>query len=315
MSTAHAAALICLMRPHHWIKNGFVLVGVLFGHGWTDPNLAWQAALLFAAFCLVSSAVYVLNDVMDREADRRHPRKRSRPVAAGRIAPRHALAFALLLALAGLLLAERVSLAALAFAAGYVALNAGYSAGLREVAILDVFIIAGGFMLRILAGTVGLGIAPSQWLLLCGLMLTVFLGFAKRRAELGAAWGAGSAIEKAGLGTFDRSAEDWAAQDNMAARGALAGYTPALLDRMIWLSAGGTLLTYALYTVDNVTILTHGTDKLVYTVPFVVYGLFRYLYVLYRRGGGADPALEVPSDAHLLVVAAGWLVLVLLLIA
>ncbi|MBI2318785.1 MAG: hypothetical protein HYU75_17790 [Betaproteobacteria bacterium] len=95
----------------------------------------------------------------------------------------------------------------------------------------------------------------------------------------------------------------------------MAGYTPALLDRMIWLSAGGTLITYALYTVDNVTILTHGTDKLVYTVPLVLYGLFRYLYLLYRRGGGADPALEVPGDAHLLAAAAGWLVLVVVLIA
>ena len=290
------------MRPRHWIKNGFVLVGVLFGHGWTDAKLVMHAALLFAAFCLVSSAVYALNDVMDREADRRHPRKRGRPVAAGEVSPKNALAFALVLALAGLFLAERVSFPALGFAVAYVALNAGYSAGLREIAILDVFIIAAGFMIRILAGTVGLGIAPSQWLLLCGVMVTVFLGFAKRRAELGAARARGGA-------TLAESGE------HIAARSALANYTPALLDRMIWLSASGTLVTYALYTVDNVTVLTHGTDKLVYTVPFVLYGLFRYLYVLYRRGGGLDPAVEVLRDPHLLAAVTGWLATVLMLIA
>ena len=303
-------ALIRLMRPHHWLKNGFVLMGVLFGHGWTDAKLVMHAALLFAAFCLVSSAVYALNDVMDREADRRHPRKRERPVAAGKVSARKALGLALVLVLAGLFLAERVSFPALGFAVAYVALNAGYSAGLREVAILDVFIIAAGFMLRILAGTVGLGIAPSHWLLLCGLMMTVFLGFSKRRAELGPARtprGAATALDAPKA--MDRS------EEHVAARSTWSDYTPALLERMIWLAAGGTLVTYALYTVDNVTILTHGTDKLAYTVPFVLYGLFRYLYVLYRRGGGADPAVEVLRDPHLLAAVAGWLATVLLLIA
>lgn len=307
---ARPSTLIRLMRPHHWIKNGFVLVGMLFGHGWTDPKLIVEAALLFAAFCLLSSAVYVLNDVMDRQADRMHPRKSARPVAAGEVAPASALLLALLLAAAGLSLALSVSLEALGFGAAYVALNVGYSAGLRQVAILDVFIIATGFMLRILAGTVGLGIAPSQWLLLCGMMVTVFLGFAKRRAEL-----AGIApATRPDEGTIRRETEA-ASVENMAARTALANYTPALLDGMIWLSACGTLVTYALYTVDSITILTHGTEKLVYTVPFVLYGLFRYLYVLYRRGGGADPAVEVLRDPHLLVAAAGWLASVLFLIA
>lgn len=298
------------MRPHHWVKNGFVLVGVLFGHGLNDANLVMNAVLLFAAFCLVSSAVYALNDVMDREADRRHPRKRDRPVAAGLVAPRPALALALLLALAGLFLAQRISLSALGFAVVYVALNAGYSAGLREVAILDVFIIAAGFMLRILAGTVGLGIAPSQWLLLCGVMMTVFLGFAKRRAELGAA-----SARRSPAAAHGEPKATARSEEHIAARSALADYTPELLDRMIWLSAGGTLVTYAFYTVDDVTILTHGTDKLVYTVPFVLYGLFRYLYVLYRRGGGADPAVELLRDPHLLAAVAGWLASILLLIA
>ena len=301
-----ATEFVRLMRPHHWIKNGFVLVGLLFGHAWTEAQQLAGAALLLASFCLASSAVYIMNDVMDREADRLHPTKRHRPVARGSVASGHALVLALVLAVAGLMLAFRVSLEALALAALYVLLNIGYSAGLKHVAILDVFIIAAGFMLRILAGTVGLGIAPSHWLLLCGLMLTVFLGFSKRRAELGTA----------DAGVQDARFESGVNRERkIAARSALAGYTPALLDRMIWLSAGATLITYGLYTVDDVTILIHGTDRLVYTVPFVLYGLFRYLHLLYRRGGGADPALEVARDLQLLVATLAWLAAVLFLLS
>ena len=177
-------AYLQLMRPRQWVKNGFVLVGLIFGHGYADQAVLAKAGVLFAAFCLVSSGVYVMNDVLDREADRAHPGKRERPVARGAVPAGSALAFALALAAGGLALAQAVSLAALGLAACYIVLNLGYSAGLKHVAILDVFLIAAGFMLRILAGTLGLDIAPSHWLLLCGLLVTVFLGFAKRRAEL-----------------------------------------------------------------------------------------------------------------------------------
>jgi 4-hydroxybenzoate polyprenyltransferase len=293
------AALIRLMRPHQWVKNGFVLVGLVFGHGFTDPVLLVKAGVLFAAFCLASSGVYVMNDVMDRVADRAHPKKRDRPVAGREVTVGAAAALALVLAACGLALAYRVSPAALALAACYIALNIGYSAGLKHVAILDVFLIAAGFMLRILAGTLGLDIPPSRWLLLCGLMVTVFLGFAKRRAEL-----------------FELNADRPGEAGRQAIhRPVLENYTAQLLDRMIAISAAGTLAAYAIYTVDAQTILTHGTDALVYTMPFVLYGLFRYLYLLYRRGGGADPAAELLGDPHLLVTAAGWLALVLWLIA
>jgi len=293
------AALIRLMRPHQWVKNGFVLVGLVFGHGFTDPGQLLKAGMLFAAFCLASSGVYVMNDVMDREADRAHRNKRDRPVAGGAVSVEAAIVFALVLAACGLALAWLLSPMALALAACYIAINIGYSAGLKHVAILDVFLIAAGFMLRILAGTLGLDIPPSRWLLLCGLMVTVFLGFAKRRAEL-----------------FELDADRRGAAGRQTThRPVLENYTSQLLDRMIAISAAGTLAAYAIYTVDAQTILTHGTDALVYTVPFVLYGLFRYLYLLYRRGGGADPAAELLGDPHLLVAAAGWLALVLWLIA
>src|SRR5438477_6483162 len=262
------SALIRLMRPHQWIKNGFLFIGVVFGHGWNDARLVAQALVLFVAFCLASSAVYILNDIADRDADRVHPYKRERPLARGEIGLGVPIALCIALALAGVALAAAVSLAALLVAAAYIVLNIGYSAGLKRVAILDVFMIAGGFMLRILAGTAGIGIDPSKWLLLCGLMLTLFLGFCKRRAELLAAGGAGNSNAATG-------------------RAALEGYRKALLDRLIAVSVAGAAIGYALYTVDPDTVMLHGTDRLILTLPFVLYGLFRYLQVVYSKGGGA----------------------------
>lgn len=293
------AATVRLMRPQQWVKNGFVLVGLIFGHGFTDQDLVIRAGVLFAAFCLVSSGVYATNDVLDREADRAHPKKRDRPVASGMVSAASALAVATVLAAGGIALAYWVSPVALGLIACYVVLNLGYSAGLKHVAVLDVFLIAAGFMLRILAGTLGLDIAPSHWLLLCGLMVTVFLGFAKRRAELFAV----------------NSGEVNAGGQGAAQRRVLDDYSPRLLDQMIAISAAGAMVAYALYTVDAQTIATQGTDRLLYTVPFVLYGLFRYLYVLYRGGGGADPAAELLGDIHLLGATAAWLIVVLWLIA
>ncbi|MGB5082968.1 MAG: decaprenyl-phosphate phosphoribosyltransferase [Burkholderiales bacterium] len=281
-------AFVRLIRPHQWIKNGFVFLGVVFGHGWKDPDLVMGALGLFAAFCLVSSAVYVMNDIADREADRLHPAKRDRPLARGEIGVRAALALCVALAVPGLALAAAVSPIAALIAAAYIALNLAYSAGLKHVAIVDVFMISGGFILRILAGTVGIGIEPSRWLLLCGLMLTLFLGFCKRRAELAA------------LGGSDPG-------DSAVQRIALDGYTRTLLDLMIAVSVAGAAIGYALYTVDSDTIALHGTDRLIYTFPFVLYGMFRYLQVVYVKGGGDDPAWATLHDPQLIAATVGWL--------
>jgi 4-hydroxybenzoate polyprenyltransferase len=285
------SAFVRLMRPHQWVKNGFVFVGFVFGHGWEDAALVIDVLILFAAFCLVSSAVYVMNDIADREADRAHPGKRHRPLAKGEIGVLAALVFCTALALAGLTLSAWVSLPAFVAAASYIALNLAYSAGLKRVAILDVFMIAAGFMLRILAGTAGIGIEPSKWLLLCGLMLTLFLGFCKRRAELGAAMEAGE--DSAGTGFRQRAA--------------LSGYSKTLLDRLVAISAAGAAIGYALYTVDPDTVLLHGTDKLILTLPFVLYGLFHYMQDVYSRGGGGDPAWALLHDPHLIAATLGWL--------
>lgn len=291
--------LIRLMRPHQWVKNGFVFIGLLFGHAWNDPHQVAQSLSAFFAFCLLSSAVYVLNDWVDREQDRRHPDKRHRPLASGAVGVPAALGLALLCLLGGAGLAG-------GFFAGvglpgshepwlfalYLLLNAGYSAGLKHVVVLDVFIIAAGFMLRILAGTLGIGIMPSHWLLLCGLMLTLFLGFAKRRAELNVLL-----------------------EDSGGHRRVLEHYSTAMLDQFITLAAGTTVMAYSLYTVSEETIALHGTPWLIATVPCVAYGLFRYLFRLHRAGGGGDPARELLTDPHLLGIFAIWLGLVIWLLA
>ena len=288
--------LIKLLRPHQWVKNGFVLVGLLFGHAWAQPDLRAQALMAFVAFCLVSSAVYVMNDIIDREADRRHPEKRNRPVASGRVDIGTAIVLALVCLGLGLglvfgLLGLPASQAPWIFIA-YVLMNVGYSLGLKHVVILDVFIIAAGFMLRILAGTLGVGILPSHWLLLCGLMLTLFLGFAKRRAEV-----------------------EVPAEAGKPHRRVLDQYSAPMLDQFITLSAGATVIAYSLYTVSEDTIALHGTPWLIATVPCVLYGLLRYLYRLHRAGGGGDPARELLSDPHLMGVFGLWLGLVIWLLA
>lgn len=278
-------AWLRLLRPHQWIKNGFVFIGLLFGHAWSDPQRFSAVLLAFAAFCAASSAIYILNDWRDREEDRHHPRKRHRPLASGQVSPRLAFVLLAVLVIISLGLGYLVSSALTGLVVAYLLLNTGYCLGWKHEVILDVFLIAAGFMLRILAGTLGVGIAPSQWLLLCGLLLTLFLGFAKRRAEL-----------------------ELLAEGGKAHRAVLAHYSAGLLDQMLSVVASGVLVSYCLYTVSPETIALHHTPNLIYTVPFVLYGLFRYLYRLHQRGGGGDPSQELLGDRPLLLAVIGWLV-------
>lgn len=285
---SRALAWLELLRPQQWIKNGFVLAGLLFGHGWRDPELVAAAIAATAAFCLGSAAVYAFNDCRDAEGDRGHPDKRSRPVARGAVSPGEAYALAAASAAAGLALALWVSVAVAAFLGVYLALNLAYTLGLKRVPVLDVFLIASGFMLRLLAGTAGIGIEPSKWLLACGFLLTLFLGFAKRRAEL--AQLAGDAAQH---------------------RAVLGAYTISFLDRAVGACAAGMAATYAMYTLAGDTAALHGTGDLVLTLPWVLLGTFRYLYRLHFRGGGGDPTEELLRDPLLGVSVLGWIATVL----
>ncbi len=280
-------AIVRLLRPHQYIKNGFVLIGLVFGQSrdWLD---AAHAATAFAAFCLAASCVYVVNDVFDLQADRMHPVKCQRPLASGAVQLSTAWWLAAILAAGALAMAAAVGWLAAVFILLYLLRNLAYSVRLKHVVLLDVFIISAGFMLRILIGTSGIGIPPSQWLLLTGLMLTLFLGFAKRRAELVAPDRAGS-LQPA------------------AARRVLDDYSPALLDQLTGITAACTILSYGLYTVSPVTVRIHGTYALFYTLPFVIYGIFRYLFLLHHRARGNDTARDLLADRHLIAAACGWM--------
>ncbi len=280
--------LVRLLRPHQWIKNGFVLVGLLFGHAWSDPVRLTQGLWAFVAFCLLSSTVYVFNDLLDREQDRLHPKKRNRPLASGAISVPVALCLLAFCLSSGLFLAFSSAGSAPWVFVSYLVINIVYSLGAKHIVVLDVFMIASGFMLRLLAGTVGLGISPSLWLLLCGLMLTLFLGFAKRRAELAVV-----------------------GDDPAAHRRVLEDYSEPMLDQFTTISASCAVLSYSLYTVSAEVVALHGTTHLLLTLPFVLYGMFRYLFLLHKRGGGGDTASDLIADPHLILSVAGWLATVL----
>lgn len=286
------AELLRLMRPHQWLKNAFVFIGLIFGHAWTDAALVFAAVLAAAAFAAVSSAIYIVNDFADRERDRLHPKKRHRPLASGRVTTRAAFVLAAALGATGLALALAAGPIVLLVIACYAAMNLAYSFRLKSVVILDVFIISAGFILRILAGTVGIGVPPSQWLLVCTLLLTLFLGFVKRRSEL---------LSLSG--------------DFIIHRKALLQYNAALLDKLISICGAGAILSYSLYAMSPDTARLHGTAHLVYTIPFVAYGMFRYLYLLHAKHGGTDASSDVLRDPHLLATVASWAVVSFLLIS
>lgn len=281
-----------LIRPIEWIKNGFVFLGILFANVWRQPEMLLQVSAVAVAFSLTASGAYIFNDFWDREQDRGHPKKQHRPLAAGTISTSWALGLMVLFWIAGLGIGVWVGTKTVLILLTYIFINVAYSLGLKHVPVLDVFVIASGFMLRILAGTTGVGIPPSQWLLLCGLMMALFLGFSKRRAELYAS-----------------------SAGNLAHRRVLNSYQPVILDKMIVLTATCVILTYSLYTMSPLTIQTHKTDALIYTVPFVMYGMFRYMYSLHNQTGGSEPAREIFRDPHVLLSIVGWLVVTLWLIS
>jgi 4-hydroxybenzoate polyprenyltransferase len=284
--------LIRLLRPYQWVKNGFVFAGFLFVEGWHDPTLTLRVVAAAGAFSWVASSVYILNDLGDRERDRRHLQKRLRPLAAGTISSAEALSLMGVTLVGGLVLGYWVSPRTFLLLSVYLILNALYTKWLKRVVILDVFVLASGFFLRILVGTLGVGIPPSKWLLLCGIMLALFLGFGKRQAEL---------MEMRSTG--------------QAGREVLGQYSDKILESMLTTTSGAVLVTYALYTVDDATVLQHHTEALIYTVPIVAYGLFRYLYLLHHHEMGQDSSRELFTDGHLVGTLLVWLAAVLLILS
>jgi 4-hydroxybenzoate polyprenyltransferase len=284
-------AYVRLCRPHQYLKNAFVLVGLLFG-GDGSLSLILRAALAFVAFCAIASAVYIGNDILDVESDRQHPVKRHRPIASGAIPVASAWKLAVALAVIALALGLCVSFGAALLILAYTLVNVGYSWRWKHIVIVDVFLISAGFMLRLLTGTLGLGIAPSAWLLLCGFMITLFLGFTKRRSEM-------LTLESVDGGG--------------ATRKVLDSYTSAMIEQFMSVTAACAVLSYSLYTVAPETVARQHTQKLIITVPFVVYGIFRYLYLLHRERRGSDTARDLITDPHMLFVCVGWAALTALI--
>ena len=284
--------LIRLLRPHQWVKNIFVFIGLLFGHAWHDLSLVSSVVAAFIAFSCVASFIYVINDIADRETDRQHPKNRLRPLAAGTVSMGAAITLAAILLVFGLSLGILSSYWVLIFLLIYIVINLLYSFRLKQIVIMDVFIIASGFMLRIFAGTLGIGIPPSKWLLLCGFMITLFLGLTKRRAEMMSL-----------------------ADNKTAQRKVLAHYTPVLLDKMISITAASVIISYSLYTMSPDTIRIHQTESLIYTVPFVTYGIFRYIFLLHYQQWGNEPSRDLARDPHILGAVAAWFLVSLWLIA
>ena len=285
MPALSLSALVKLARPHQWLKNGFVFAGLLFSQRWSDANAVQNVLLAFAAFCAISSAVYVLNDWLDRKLDAQHPTKRLRPFASGAVSASAGFGLAVLLLAAGLWLASGVSIGIssgsrilLALLAIYLLLNLAYSLRLKQVPVVDVFIIASGFMLRLLAGTVAVGIAPSHWLLLTGMFVALFLGFSKRKAE-----------------TFHAPRSQ---------RAVLAHYSPALLDTLMATTMTATLIAYSLFAISFESQARHGA-RLVYTVPLVVFGMLRYTYQV-SKGRGEDVARDLLRDPWIVVTGVCW---------
>ncbi len=271
------------LRIHQWSKNAFVLAALVYSHHLGDAPQVHRAALAFLAFCLASSAGYLVNDLEDRESDRLHPRKRLRPIASGRLSTAGALGLAALCYAGGFALALLVSNAFAAILLAYVVQTLAYTYALKRVVILDVFLVANGFVLRAVGGGVAVGVEISPWLVLCTVTLSLFLGFSKRRSEIVA------------LG------------ENAARhRSILAEYNLVFLDQMISITATSTALAYATYTASPQVVARTGQPGLIATTPFVFFGIFRYLYLLHVRGVGSDPARALVSDRPLLATCLSW---------
>lgn len=271
------------LRPEQWTKNLLVFAALLFARRLFDPAAVLQALAAFAIFCGLSGAVYLLNDVSDRESDRQHPVKRHRPIAAGHVSAPTAVAWALVLIALGLSLSFWLQTGFGMAAAAYLVLQAAYTRVLKHVVILDVMAIAFGFVLRAVAGGLIIGVPISDWLVICTILLALFLGLSKRRHEL--------TLLAAGAAGHRRILEE---------------YDPYLLDQMIAVVAAATLVAYIIYCLSPETTARFGTHWLVLTVPFPIYGLFRYLYIVHRKDGGGNPSEMLLTDRPLLFCVGLW---------
>jgi 4-hydroxybenzoate polyprenyltransferase len=278
-----ASALLISTRPRQWPKNAFIFAALLFSKNAFHLPMLGKTIAGFIVLCLITGATYLFNDIMDRNNDRIHPEKSKRPIAAGLLAvPTAAIAVAVI-TIVGLGVSWRIDSRFFIIAIVYLLLQLGYSTLLKHIVILDVLTITTGFVLRVLAGAVIIHVAISSWLLVCTFLLALFLALCKRRHE---------------LMLLDEGA--------VTHRRVLGDYSIPLLDQMISVTTASTVVAYTLYTMSEQTIAKFGTERLVYTVPFVIYGIFRYLYLVHIRKAGGSPETLLLTDLPLIAGIVVW---------
>jgi 4-hydroxybenzoate polyprenyltransferase len=283
--------LVASLRPNHWTKNLVLFAALALSKHLFEPEPALRALLAFVLFCGLSGTVYLVNDVCDYERDRLHPRKRLRPVASGTLTRPAASLAAALIGATCLAVSWRLGAPFALCALLYLALNLVYSLKLKEVVILDVLSISLGFVLRAVAGAFAVGVQFSEWLLVCTILLALFLGLAKRRHEI--------------VSLSEAAPEH---------RRILAEYSPYLLDQMISVVTASCVTAYAFYTLSPDTVRKYGTDRLSWTIPFVLYGIFRYLYLVHQKEQGGSPTDILLTDRPLLAAVFLWAAAIVLIV-
>lgn len=272
------------MRPEQWIKNLFVFTPLLFSKNLFDVTKDIQALAGFIVFCTITGCTYIINDLIDLEKDKLHPLKSRRPLPSGRLRKKTAVIVASFVCCAGLFPAFLMNTLFGIIVLIYFLLNVGYSIYLKNIVIIDVITIAAGFVLRVVGGAVIISVISSQWLILCTILLSLFLGFSKRRHEL-------ILLEDTAMGH----------------RKVLEYYNPYFLDQMISVVTASTLICYALYAMSKDTIEKLGTSKLIYTIPFVLYGIFRYLYLVHQKEKGGSPTEVMLTDKPMIFNVMLWI--------
>jgi len=274
-----------LIRPKQWIKNLFVFAPILFAGQLLNFPLLFQSIIAFFAFCGVSSSVYVLNDIIDVESDRAHKKKRYRPIAAGDVSVKQAKIIFVILLIITSLLCLKLNFLFILTIVFYFINNLLYSFKIKNVVLLDVFSISAGFILRVIGGAVAIDVGVSSWMIITTIFISLFLGISKRRAELSGP-----------------------NQENLEKqRKVLSDYDVVFVDQLNTVAATGTIISYALYTVSEKAISSFHSDKLIYTTPFVIYGIFRYLYLLHQKNLGESPTQIVTKDIPIIINSLLWL--------
>lgn len=279
------------MRPHQWLKNLFVFAPIIFSQNIFNPPLLIKTITAFILFCMLSGSLYILNDLKDLEEDKLHPLKSKRPITSGRLKKSTAIFSFITLSVLALILSITLNIYFFLIALIYFLLQVAYSFWLKHVVILDVFVIASGFFIRVVAGGLATDISLSSWLLICTILLALFLSMSKRRHE---------------LVLLEENAKSH--------RPILKEYNPYLLDQMIAVVTASTLIAYCLYTISEETVSKFGTTRLIYTVPFVLYGIFRYLYLVHQKSEGGSPEILIIKDKPLLFDLFLWIVSAILIL-